>query len=89
MMRIMGMLLLATVLSCALMQEALAETRTLTTTLIVTVKPAIPQAQSAPTQTREFLSQALSQSTNQRFVRLEGSAESGMGFPRYTMMEKL
>ena len=87
--RLIAFILLAMTVAGSLIQDAGAETRTLTTTVIVTVRPAIPDMQSAPKSAQDVLTTALSQSQNQRFVRLESPSQSGLEASRYTMMEKL
>ncbi|MFC1577024.1 hypothetical protein ACFL3N_01655 [Candidatus Omnitrophota bacterium] len=69
--------------------EALAETRTLTTQIIVTVRPDEPDLTGAPQGIREACSNAFPQDSRQRFVRKETQEETGLGNPRYTVVEKL
>ncbi len=87
--RLIGILFLAIAVAGPLAQEIYAETRTLTTTVIVTVRPVIPQMQGAPQQATDLLTNALSQSVNERFVKLETPSRGGIETPCYTMMEKL
>jgi len=87
--RIFTMMIAIAAIGSILAGDIFAETRTLTTTLIITIRPRAPETQNAPAPVRDTLSTALAQSTNQRFVKVDPSAATGTGDPRYTMMEKL
>lgn len=68
---------------------AFAETRTLTTTLMITVKaPDTRQAQS-PMGMQDIYNSALVQSQANRLVKVEEAMHTPAGIPRYTMSEKL
>ncbi|MDP2912805.1 MAG: hypothetical protein Q8N91_02225 [Candidatus Omnitrophota bacterium] len=65
------------------------ETRTLTTMIIITVKPAETMAAKAPAGLEDLYKTALAQSTQNRFVKIEEPINTPSGIGRYTMSEKL
>lgn len=69
--------------------DAYAETRTLTTRILVTVRPDEPELRKAPDDVRDMYSKGTERTLNQRFVRLESPTETGLVLPRYTVMERL
>jgi len=66
---------------------ALAETRTLTTTIVITVKASEPQ--QAPTGLQDLYNTALIQSQGDRLIKVEEPLNTPSGLPRYTMSERL
>ena len=84
--RVVAMLMVAVAVAGCLTQDLAAESRTLTTTLLITVRPKAPETANAPQTAQEVLGTALSQSMNQRFVKRDNT---DIGSQRYTMMEKL
>lgn len=70
--------------------DACAETRTLTTTITITIKPQTPQVANAPEPVQETFAEAYPESQRDQFVKLDRIAvKDNPGIPRYTMMEKL
>ena len=67
--------------------NAVAETRTLTTTLFITVRPETPKVAGAPQGVQEAMNTALSTSDHEQFARM--TPGDGKAAPSYTMMEKL
>ena len=80
--------LVLTFATCALIiGDAMAESRTLTTRIMVTVRD--PNLQpAAPKGLEDIYAVALSQNISQRIVKTEPSLSPVAG-PRYTMTEKL
>lgn len=68
---------------------ASAETRTLTSMLVITVKAAVPQEAQAPTGLQELYNSALVQSQQNRLIKIEEPLNTPSGLPRYTMSERL
>ncbi len=69
--------------------EARAETRTLTTMLIITVKAPEAQVAKAPEGLEDIYNAALVQSRDQRIVKVEEPLDMPMGLTRHTMTERL
>lgn len=63
-----------------------AETRTLTTMIMITVKAPQTQTAQAPKGLEELYNVA---SQNQRMIKLEEPINTPSGLPRYTMTERL
>ena len=87
--KILAMILAMVLISEAVLDEAYAETRTLTTTLIITVKAPETQSAQAPNGLEELYNSALSQSQARRIVKVEEPIYTPSGLPRYTMTERL
>jgi len=83
-----GIMLVAAMI-CGITTSAFAETRTLTTTVVITIKSPGPAMPNAPQSVRETLTGALTQSGNEQFVKFDGGGRGVTGAPSYTMMEKL
>lgn len=82
--------LLAVTMAGVIVGDVLAaETRTLTTTILITVKAADPQPAKAPAGLENLYNSALGQSQQNRFVKVEEPLYTPNGLPRYTMAEKL
>lgn len=69
--------------------DTLAETRTLTTTIIITVKAPDTQSALAPKGLEGLYNVALSQSQGVRLIKVEDPVYTPSGLPRYTMTERL
>lgn len=69
--------------------DILAETRTLTTMIVITVKPAETIAAKAPAGLEDLYKTALAQSIHNRLVKIEEPINAAGGPARYTMSERL
>ena len=75
---------------CVGLAEALwAQTRTLVTTLYITIKPQQPSIPGAPESVATALADPYANSQHQQFVKVDKLGIGGMDMPRYTMLEKL
>ncbi len=88
-MKALVMLLLAVIIMGYMITALFAETRTLTTMIIITIKAPETQASQAPKGLEGLYNVALSQSQNQRLIKIEDPINTSTGLPRYTMTEKL
>ena len=88
-MKALVMLLLAVMIMGYMITDLFAETRTLTTMIIITIKA--PETQSAPALNglEDLYTVALSQSLDRRLIKIEDPLYSPNGMPRYTMTERL
>jgi len=86
---IMATGLVAIVILGWFVMEATAETRTLTTQLIITVRPEEPQLAQAPQSIQEVYSRGLPVTARERCVSIENPEMTGLLLPRYTITEKL
>ena len=87
-------ILLTIILTCITIGEivvldAFAETRTLTTMIMITIKAPESQTAPAPIGLEELSKVALVQSLNQRSIKVEDPINTPTGLLRYTMSEKL
>lgn len=82
-------IIMVTAMICGITTSSLAETRTLTTMVVITIKSPSPAMPNAPQSVKGALTGALAQSGNEQFVKFDGSGRGMVGAPTYTMMEKL
>ncbi len=87
--KVLTMVLAGALIIGAFAQDIFADTRTLTTTLIVTIRPKTPEAPNAPEQVQDLLSSALARTQNQQYVKLDMPSEGVAQGQRYTLMERL
>ncbi|MBI5144385.1 MAG: hypothetical protein HZA30_04895 [Candidatus Omnitrophica bacterium] len=87
--KILLMILLGAAVSLMIVSDILAETRTLTTIIMITVRAPQTQSAQAPTGLEELYNVALSQSQNQRLIKIEEPLNTPSGLPRHTMTERL
>lgn len=66
-----------------------AQTRTLVTTLYITVKPQQPSVAGAPESVATALTSPYVDSRNQQFIKVDMASMGSIGVPRYTMLERL
>lgn len=67
-------------------RDLYAETRTLTTMIVITVKAPQTQTTQVPNGLEELYNMA---SQNQRMIKVEEPINTPSGLPRYTMTERL
>ena len=87
--KVLSMVLAIVTVAGVICEMAYAETRTLTTTLIVTIRPKVPEAPNAPQQVQDLLASALTQSQHDRYVKLDLPSQDAVNGQRYTLMERL
>lgn len=87
--KVLSMIFAVAVISAVITLNACAETKTLTTFITITMKPAMPDMQNAPQAVQQTLINALPKNGNETFVKIDGTGIGAIGTPRYTMMEKL
>lgn len=88
--RIIATILLAiTIIAEAALMNAWAETRTLRSMVLITIKSPLPQQAETPPGFEQFQNMALAQSMSQRLIKAEKLFTTGTGKPRYTVSERL
>jgi hypothetical protein len=81
--------ILGILLSLALAVDAFAETRTLTTVVTVTIRPAPPKVPEAPPSVEETFSKVFPTTTRERVAKAENLRRGDAVVPCYTLTEKM
>lgn len=87
--KILAGIVVVAALGVVMVSDIFAETRTLTTMLIITVKAPQTQATQAPQGLEELYNVALNQNQNERLIKIEKPVDTPSGLPRHTMTERL
>lgn len=87
--KILSTILLGVIIIGGVLNDAIAETRTLTSMVIVTIKAPETESPQAPKGLDGLYNVALAQSQDRRIIKAEEPLNTPNGLPRYTMSERL